>query len=174
MKIGIGLGVTAGGAPAIPDPVTITKTVAEMADAFVGFFDKTVTRASVPSWDWYSDQSTLTFYAKGTECILNLYQVLANGFYYSVDDGAWTASGAGTGYLNVTLFTGQTDTEHLVRVVSAVGYNGGGAATRASGTLVTVTGVNASVRAVRLDRSRHRRQHDAEHPARVVHGSEFQ
>lgn len=144
---GMASGVPIGSAPKLT-PITITKTVAEMADAFVGFFDKTATHASVASWDWYSDQSTLTFYAKGTECILNLYQVLADGFAFSVDDGAWTLSGSGTGYVNKTIFTGQSDTEHLVRVVSSVGFNGGGAATRASGTLVTVTGVNASVRAV--------------------------
>jgi hypothetical protein len=136
----------AGGVP--PVPVTNSFTVAQVTDAFFGFFDKTASHSSVASWDWYSDQSTLTFYARGTECKVNLYQALANGFSYSIDDGAWTLCGGGAGFADFTLFTGLTDTEHLVRLVSSVGYNGGGAATRASGNIVTITGVTPSVRPV--------------------------
>jgi len=129
-------------------PVTTDFTVANLSNAFVGFFDKTATHSAVAAWDWYSDQSTLTFYARGTACTIELYQVLADGFSYSIDDGAWTLTGSGTGFVTKTLFSGLSDSDHLVRIVSSVGYNGGGAATRASGNIVSVTGVSPAVTAV--------------------------
>lgn len=130
-----------GAAPAI----TSNFTVAQTAGALFGFIDATATHSAIPSNDWNNLDTGMAVYITGSSATMNIYQALAGGFNFSVDDGAFQVTTGGAGFQDVTIFTGLSDSQHLVRVVSSAGYNSGGAATRKSGNLFSVTGAAPAV-----------------------------
>lgn len=123
-----------------------TFTDAQAAFGFFGYFDE-LTDGTQRRWQ--TDDCTWTGYVTGTDC--RLWCTTGAGappqapFTVSVDGGAETspATSAHPGF--ITLFSGLTDTPHLVRLRGATGFAPSHSRTMKSGTVLEVTGAAPAI-----------------------------
>jgi len=123
-------------------PVTMTFTDAQVANGYFGFFDL-VTTANRRAFDRSSLLGAAVWmgYISGSSADLNCFSGDATPYIIQVDGGAEVTPTLAAGKIN--LFTGLSDSAHLVRIRSDNSSGGQGVPT--TGALFSVTGVSPAI-----------------------------
>lgn len=120
-----------------------TFTAEEAAAGFSGVFDLTT---SIGNRCFQANYSSWVGYLKGSAAAMVCSSDSTNPFQVSVDGGALTSPVVTAG--KISLFTALPDVEHLVEIISSIGYDANSARTPLLGTLFEIVSASPSLRII--------------------------
>lgn len=128
-------------------PITTADfAVADVQDGIFGYTDS-ITTSGRAYWEYANNTNEAStagaWKVTGTDCTFYCNGGADQPFWFSVDDGAEFNPHVVSG--QVSLFSGLTNKQHIVRARIDVSYNGGSAWTLTTGNLFTVTGRGPNV-----------------------------